>query len=190
MINRVNMDGVKGYSDGAAGVPKGGYVCKIMGVTVKQNKVGQYLEVSCDIAEGEYSGVFTEDYRNQSGENKKWHCNAFVNVPLDNGTERDGWTKRSFQTFIDALEGSNPKYHFDWDETRMKGLLVGAIFGVREWEDRDGNIHESTSIARWTPADKIRSGKYRVPEDKRISDAAEPKNANGFTTVDDSDLPF
>ena len=48
MINRVNMDGVKPYGDSNI-LPKGGYVMKILGVTVKQNRVGQYLELSCDV---------------------------------------------------------------------------------------------------------------------------------------------
>ena len=93
MINRVNMDGVKPYGDSNI-LPKGGYVMKILGVTVKQNRVGQYLELSCDVCEGEYKDFFANDYRNQS-DPKKWHCNAFVNVPRDDGTEKDGWTKGS-----------------------------------------------------------------------------------------------
>lgn len=188
MINKVNMDGIKGYGEGSATVPKGGYVVRIMGAVAKQNSVGQYLEVSVDIAEGEYKDIFATDYRAQTGENKKWHCTAFVNVPKDDGTERDNWTKRSFQTFIDALEQTNEQYRFDWDETKMKGLLVGAIFAGREWEDRDGNVHESTSIARWAPADKIRTGRYKMPEDKKL--AGNKKPAPVLTPVNDLDLPF
>lgn len=194
MINKVNMDGVKGYGEGAASVPKGGYVVRIMGAVAKQNSVGQYLEVSCDIAEGEFKDTFANDYRAQTGETKKWRCTAFVNVPRDDGTEKDLWTKRSFQTFIDALEATNEQYHFDWDETKMKGLLVGAIFAGREWEDRDGNVHESTSIARWTSAEKIRTGRFRMPEDKKLTGsrkaaATAPRGAV-LTPVNMDDLPF
>ena len=62
MINRVNMDGVKPYGDSNI-LPKGGYVMKILGVTVKQNRVGQYLELSCDVCEGEYKFSGATKYR-------------------------------------------------------------------------------------------------------------------------------
>lgn len=196
MINKVNMDGVKGYGDGAASVPKGGYVCKILGVAVKQNRIGQYLEVSCDIAEGEYKGIFADDYRSQP-DPKKWHCVSFVNVPRDDGSEKDGWTKRSFATFIEALEGSNPGYHFDWDETKIKGLMVGGIFANSEWADREGNTRSSVSLVRWTTVEKIRTGKFKIPDDKKLKAGATGSgpSSSGFMTteytpVSDSDLPF
>ena len=34
-------------------LPKGGYVVKILGAEVCNNSVGQYVKISCDIAEGE-----------------------------------------------------------------------------------------------------------------------------------------
>ena len=165
MINRVNMDGVKPYGDSNI-LPKGGYVMKILGVTVKQNRVGQYLELSCDVCEGEYKDFFANDYRNQS-DPKKWHCNAFVNVPRDDGTEKDGWTKRAFATFIDALEQSNNGYHFDWDETKMKGLIVGGLFVI----------------------DKVRNNKFKLPKDKLLK-REDSSSSSGFTPVDSDDLPF
>lgn len=189
MINKVNMDGVKGYGEGTAQVPKGGYICKIMGAIAKENRVGQYMEISCDIAEGEYKDIFANDYRGQTGETKKWHCNSFVNIPLDDGSERDEWSKRGLQTFIDALELSNPGYHWDWDETKLKGKSIGGIFGLREWEDKDGNVHEGTSLMRWTSIEKIRSGHFRVPADKRL-EAHKAQSSGGFTSVSDADLPF
>lgn len=194
MIRKANMDGVVGYGDGVAQVPKGGYVCKILQCLVKENSKGQYLELSCDIAEGEYKDVFATDYRNQSGDSsaKKWHCNAFVNVPLDNGTEQDGWTKRAFKTFIDALEDSNAGYHFDWDDSKIKGLMVGGLFVSQEYRGRDGSIRTSTTIGGWTSAQKIRDGKYKLPKDKVLKDSAPRSGGNdGFTPIsDDSDLPF
>ena len=69
MINQVNMDGVRSYGT-TASVPKGGYVVKILGVNVKQNSKGQYLELGCDIAEGEYAGIFLQDFRGQTSEPK------------------------------------------------------------------------------------------------------------------------
>lgn len=187
MINRVNMDGVKPYGDSNI-LPKGGYVMKILGVTVKQNRVGQYLELSCDVCEGEYKDFFANDYRNQS-DPKKWHCNAFVNVPRDDGTEKDGWTKRAFATFIDALEQSNSGYHFDWDETKMKGLIAGGLFVIREYEGQNGDIRQGTTLASWTTADKVRNNKFKLPKDKLLK-REDSSSSSGFTPVTDDDLPF
>lgn len=191
MINKVNMDGVQSYGNGAASVPKGGYVVEIKKVEVKQNRAGQYLEMLCDIAEGEYKDVFAADYRAQTSEPKKWHCIAFVNVPSDDGSERDGWTKRSFKTFYEALEASNQGYHFDWDETKIKGLKIGGLFAGREYEANDGSVRESVGIAGWTSVDNIRTGKYKLPQDKKLKNRSQTAAASdGFTPVNDSDLPF
>ena len=66
-------------------LPKGGYVLKILGVELCTNKIGQYVKISCDVAEGEYAGFFTNEYKNQQQEDKKWHCNYLLNVPNDDG---------------------------------------------------------------------------------------------------------
>ena len=72
-------------------LPKGGYVLKILNAEVCENSIGQYIKISCDIAEGEYAGFFAAEYKNQQSEDKKWHCNYLLNVPNDDGTEKDGW---------------------------------------------------------------------------------------------------
>lgn len=194
MINRVNMDGVTAYSEYTQ-LPKGGYVVKIMKAEVKNNRVGQYIELSCDICEGEYSGFYAADYRNQ-GDPKKWHCVSFINVPRDDGSEKDGWTKKSFKTWYDALEQSNPGYTFDWDDTKLKGLICGAVFAGEEYIGRDGSKKMAIKIRNWIPADNVRKGKYKIPEDKTVksggSAAPSSSSGSGFIPVSetDADLPF
>ena len=116
-------------------LPKGGYVIKILGAEVCESSFGQYVKLSCDIAEGEYSGFYSNDYKNQQSENKKWRCNYLLNVPNDDGSERDGWTKRKFKTVIEAIEDSNSGYNFDWDEQKFKGKIVGGLFNEREYTE-------------------------------------------------------
>ena len=175
-------------------LPKGGYVVKIKGATVKNNSVGQYVEVYADIAEGEYAGYFTKDYENQQGEDKKWHCRFFLNVPKDDGSEKDGWTKRHFKTFTEALEESNPGYHFDWDESKFKGLLIGGLFNIRQYKKNDGSIGESTDFAQVTSVDKIRSGDFSLPKDKLLeSSGVDAISSDGFMKIPagvDEELPF
>lgn len=197
-INRFgDFDKVQSYQDRPQ-LPTGGYVMRIMGAEVKENRIGQYVQVSMDIAEGQYKDFFADDYRAQdNGPNgRKWHCNYLLNVPVDDGSEKDGWTKRRFKTFTDALEASNDGYHFDWDEKKFKGLMIGGLFNIREWEsgDRRGR---STNLAQVCSVEKIRTGKYKLPKDQLLSNSAGASVSTsdtvpgGFgTVVHDDDLPF
>lgn len=177
-------------------LPKGGYVLKIMGATVEENSNGQYTKISCDVAEGEFAGFYANEYRNQQSEDKKWHCHYLLNTPKDDGSEKDGWTKRRFKTVIEALEESNPGYHFDWDEKKFKGKLVGGIFNEREYIGSNGDVRRATNLAQLCAVEKIRSGNYKIPADKPLngnSSAPKSSSSDGFMNIPDGmedELPF
>lgn len=182
---------IQAYSDFPT-LPKGGYVLKVMGVSQKTNSMGAYLQIGMDVAEGEYKDFFTKQYTNDSRSEKKWGCNFLLSIPKDDGSEKDGWTKRAFKTFTTALEESNNGYHFDWDENKFKGLLIGGLFNEREYEKNDGSIGKSVNLAKVCAAEKIRTGDYKLPEDKLLNKAA-ATDASGFVNVDPSiteELPF
>lgn len=184
----------KSYGDIQA-LPKGGYVLKIMGAEVCSNSIGQYVKISCDIAEGEYMNFFANEYKNQQTEDKKWRCNYLLNIPNDDGTEKDGWTKRRFKTVIEALEESNSGYHFDWDEKKFKGKLIGGLFNEREYLSNDGNVKRATNLAQMCTVEKIRSGKFQLPDDKLLSSRPQQAQSsdNGFMSIPDGvdeELPF
>lgn len=149
-------------------LPKGGYVLQIKGVETRTNQKGDYLFISADIYEGDYIQFFTREYKNQQSEDKKWHCNYLLNIPTDDGSEQDGWTKRRFKTFTEALEDSNAGYHFDWDEQKFKGKLIGGLFNEREYETNDGQIRRATNWGGVTSVESIRSGNYTLPKDRTI----------------------
>lgn len=179
------------YGDYAT-LPKGGYVLKIMGVSQKTNSLGAYLQIGMDIAEGEYKDFFAEQYKNDTRSEKKWGCNFLLSIPKDDGSEKDGWTKRSFKTFTTALEESNNGYHFDWDENKFKGLLIGGLFNEREYNKNDGSIGKSTNLAKVCAAEKIRKGDYKLPDDKLIERTAANSDM-GFINVPEGtkeELPF
>lgn len=184
----------KGYTDYEA-LPKGGYVMKIMGAEVCENSRGQYIKIGMDVAEGEYASFFEKAYRADQREDKKWSCNYLLSIPTDDGSEQDGWTKRKFRTFTDALEASNEGYHFDWDEQKFKGKLIGGLFNIREYEKNDGSIGSATNLAQVTTAQKVREGKYKLPADKLIQRTAQvPVTADSdFMKIPDTiaeELPF
>lgn len=181
----------KGYGDYEK-LPKGGYVLVIKGAEVLSNRIGEYIKISADIYEGEFIQFFTREYKNQQTEDKKWHCNYLLNIPKDDGSEQDGWTKRKFKTFTEALEESNEGYHFDWDEQKFKGKLIGGLFNEREYEGRDGAVRKATNWASVCTVDKIREGSYTLPDDKLINKAP-TTSSTGFMDIPDSvddELPF
>lgn len=170
---------IRGYGD-IRQLPKGGYILRIMNAEEKENSNGKYIQISCDIEEGEYKGFFMEDYKNQDREDKKWHCNYLLNEPKDDGSEKDTWTKRRFKTVTEALEESNDGYHWDWDETKWKGKLIGGLFNIRQYEV-NGEVREATNLAQLCAVSKIQEGKYKLPKDKIL--ATQPQ-----TVTADSDF--
>lgn len=184
----------KGYGDYEK-LPKGGYVLVIKAAQLMQNSMGEYIKVSADIYEGEFMQFFTREYKNQQTEDRKWHCNYLLNVPKDDGSEQDGWTKRKFKTFTEALEDSNEGYHFDWDEQKFKGKLIGGLFNEREYEGRDGSVRRATNWGGVCAVSRIREGNYKLPADKLLNkgSAAAPASSDSFMSIpdgDDEELPF
>ena len=178
-------------------LPKGGYVLQIKGVELLTNRIGEYLKISADIFEGEYKDFFAKEYKAQQSEDKKWHCNFLLNIPKDDGSERDGWTKRNFKTFTETLEESNEGYYFDWDELKFKGKLIGGLFNEREYETQQGQIRRATNWARVPSVDKIREGSFKIPDDKLLQQSPQPRPVetadDGFLNLPEDmedDLPF
>ena len=195
MIKKFNdYEQTKGYSDSMQ-LPRGGYVCKIIGAKPIETKFGQSIKVAFDIAEGEFAGYYQQKYDANKNEDKKWPGTFLLNVPTDDGSQQDGWTKRKFRTFTDALEDSNPGYHFDWDETKFKNKMVGFIFNYREFELPDGKTGWTPNAQNSTSVQKIRDGKFKLPEDKPLKNrpAAPSTSPDGFVNVPigtDEEVPF
>jgi len=179
----------RAYTDSEQ-LPRGGYVCKIIGAKVIENQYGQSIKVAFDIEEGEHKGYFQHKYDGNTNEDRKWPGVYLLNIPADDGSERDGWTKRRFKTFIEALEASNNNYHFDWDETKFKGKLIGLVFNYRQYE-YEGRVGFAPNPAKSAPVSAIRDGKFKVPDD-RLLKGHESEAAGGFTNVTEAtdDIPF
>ena len=180
------------YTDGER-LPSGYYIGVIKNAEEVQNRNGgSRLEIAVEITEGEYRDYFTNDYRAQTRENKRWRGVLPLFVPTDDGSERDGWTKRAFKTAITAIEESNNGYHWDWNEKALKGLKIG--FAVRREEYEPDKW--ATKVFRLVSLDAINGGKLKPVEDKPMkgSTSSAPVSAanNGdFVPVDDGDdLPF
>ena len=122
----------KKSSGGRELLPAGGYVAKILNAEEISYSWGSVLLISFDIIEGQFKDFFSTDYKNQDREDKKWRGTYRLSVPKDDGSEKDGWTKRTFGNAIWSIEASNPGYHWDWNETALKGKTVGVLYRNRE----------------------------------------------------------
>ena len=172
-------------------LPAGGYVAKILNVEEVSYSWGSVLLLSFDILEGEFKDFFANDYRSQDREDKKWRGTFRLRIPLDDGSEKDGWTKRAFGNAIWSIEASNPGYHWDWNEQGLKGKLLGVLFRNKEWEF-NGNTGWTTECCALTSVEDIRNGKFRQPKDKPLKNKPAETASSGFAEIsgDDGDLPF
>ena len=178
-------------------LPAGGYVARIMNAREQEYSWGSVLLISFDIAEGEHKDFFANDYRGQQQEDKKWRGTYRLRVPKDDGSEQDAWSKRSFCNAMWAVEASNSGYHWDWNESGLKGKLVGVLFRNKEWE-MNGNTGWTTECCALTDADSIRENRYTMPKDKPLKERAAvsapvSSPSAGFEEVaieSDDDLPF
>lgn len=175
-------------------IPAGGYVAKILDAKEVPYSWGNVLLISFDITEGEHKDFFKNDYAVNTKEDKKWRGVYRLNVPKDDGTEQDGWTKNTFGSAMFAIEASNGGYHWSWDEKTLKGKTIGVLFRNFEWE-MSGKNGWSTECGMLLPVDDIRGGKYKPMKDRPLKNkpGTVQTSSSGFSelpAVDDSDLPF
>lgn len=187
-----SYDKVEAYKE-VEKLPVGGYVCKILGTEEVEYDWGNVLVVSFDIAEGDYKDYYKHNYAAQTQEDKKWKGTYRLNVPKDDGSEKDEWTARRFKTDIQAVEDSNKGFHWNWDETELKNKMVGIVFQNKEYE-YNGNRGFFTNPYSFRSVDDIRNGKFKIPADKLLDNkktSQQSGNIYEFTTLDDdADLPF
>ena len=182
MIRRPNnWNEVKEFSDRQK-LPLGAYVCKVKRAAVQANEFGEQLCIVFDIVEGEFSGFFNEEFKNNNSENKKWKGVLRMFIPKDDGSEKDEWTKRSFKGMVTAFEKSNPGYKWNWDEASLTGKMIGILFRNEEWE-YDGKTGWTVRPFRAISVDSVRSEDFRLPNDKPLKKNDSGFSAGGFGSV-------
>lgn len=181
MLKPLDYENVQANSNFTPLAP-GGYVCRIMGVQEAATQKGiPSLHVSLDIAEGPEANRFATEYRNDTRPDKKWGC-----IYRQTITTKDGGTSPFFKGLITAIEESNGMT-VQWTEdpnafaAQFKGKLIGVIFGREEYEKNDGNRAWSTKAQLCMPVAKIRSGDFKVPEDKPLAQTPGAYTTSGYT---------
>ena len=170
-------------------LPKGAYVIKVLRAEECRNKKddGSYIKVAFDIAEGEYTDFYKKQFDAVTDEDKHWPYDGIYNLvaPDDDSPQ---WQIDNFGTFVAALEDSNDGYHWDWDETKWKGLVLGALFR-NEQNESNGKVYDHIRPFWFRQAQNVRDNKYgRLPKDKLIEQTPE------FISVDSTpasdEIPF
>ena len=148
-------------------LPVGGYVLKVANVRYEEGQNGNSdrIQLMFDIAEGDQKDFFRKQYDAQTSEDKKWKGTVAIYVPTDDGSEKDGWTKKTFKTIMENFEASNPGYAWNWDENSLKDKLIGGIF-VDTYSVIDGKEIKYVSLApkNIRTVDCIRNGNFKMPE--------------------------
>lgn len=194
-MNKIgNWENVKAAAEYVA-LPAGGYAVEIKNAKVKkyENDNGSFerFEIALDIMDGEFKDYYANDYRSQTGEDKKWKGVLRLYLPKEDGSEKDEWTKSLFKATIEAIEDSNPGYHWDWDESKLRGKKVGCLFRLEEWEYK-GKTGKKAQAFKFIDINRIKSGKFRIPKEKLLnnSEAGTPTPAADFKDIPDENIPF
>ena len=169
-------------------LPIGGYAVQILAAEELKYTWGNVLLISFDILEGEHKGFYANDYRLQM-DPQKWKGTLRLNIPNDDGTEMDAWTANAFKTATNAIENSNAGYAWDWDETKLKGKIVGALMRNKEFE-YNGDTGFFTECFKFMPIEDIRAGQFTMPKDKLLKQKKDEAKFDRLPDTDDTDLPF
>ena len=123
------------------------------------------LKVSVDTDKNDKQPYyFTEMYKNDTREDKKWSNSAIKYVSL----KEDENCVRMLKAFITAVENSNPNFTYDWNKEvdQLKGKKVGLVFGLEEYNAQDGSVKTIGKLNQFRSLDKIDD--VKIPKVKLI----------------------
>lgn len=156
-------------------LPVGGYVCTI--TAVKDNPRDEFVEITYDIAEGQYKGHYAaeEAWRHTF---RKYY-----------GGKAAGF----FRAFLNRLEESN-RGRFtvsDWtincDERDFVGLELGCLIQERYYTNTQGEDKTALEVAEVVAAQDVRNGEYKLPAPRDMREKISP-SVSSFTPAED--VPF
>ena len=186
------------YKEGSEQLPTDkAYVCEIKGAkevdyTTDNDYRVHRVDIALDVCEGEYEGFYQKKFDDSQDEDKKWKGVVKLNIPKFDGTEKDNWTVKSFNTQFVAIEDSNPGYTWNNVLDSLKGKKIGLVLRDKEWEF-NGNRGFYSEPYKLISVANARAQKFRKPNTKYLSSESTGDVASGFTPISnavDEELPF
>ena len=176
--------------------PAGAYVARIENVNVQEPTATNprtVIELIVDITEGEYTHRYKDLFDDQKSRfgNANYRGTFRLTVPTDDDADEDNWIKRKFETSMWCIEQSNPNFEWDWDEKKLRKLSVGISVRNKKY-DYNGKVKTTTEIGRLEVVQDVRDGKVKPMQDRDQTKKDNQTNdaANGFTAVNDEDVPW
>lgn len=180
-MRKIDMENVKAAGDFSK--PKAGaYICKICKVEDHEDR--EYLKIFYDIAEGEFSGYYSEMRENHP--DWLWagaYARSYKTTALG-----------MFKRFCNAVSKSNGNYVFDAgavnsDETTLEGKKIGIIFQEEEYYGNDGNVRTRLIVNKEFEVGKL--AEQKTPEPKKLPELQKQE----FKPLDvaegvDEEVPF
>jgi len=172
--------------------PPGAYVAQIQGVKTEMgyDKVHEQIVLMIDITDGDYAGQYMkvfEDQKNSFGDSVKFKGVFRLTPPIEGD---EAWRKSQFEGNLWCVEQSNPGYHWDWDETKLKGKKVGINVRKSIYIGNDGKEHETTEIGRLETVQDVKDDKVKPLKDRRPKNSGNSEESdNGYTNVK-VEVPF
>lgn len=179
----------------------GGHKGIIMGVEEYTSEVSgnTSLKVSVDTAKDDIQpNYFTEQYKNDSREEKKWSNSAIKYVSL----KEDDNCVKMLKGFITAVENSNPGFKYDWNKEidQLKGKSVGLVFALEEYKNQQGELKTIAKLNQFRSIDKVENvlipkvkllnGTYVDYDDYTEYHEEQKNTSSDMIEITDDMLPF
>lgn len=169
-------------------LPAGGHKCTIVNAEEYTSRTGKdMIKVTVDTSqEDKFPNYFSELYKNNNNENKKWSNNATSYILLE---DNEGNCNRRFKQFTNAVEDSNDGFSSEAlfgnvsINTILKGKKIGVLFREEEFIKNNGDVGVSVKAFSFGAYDSIEG--FKIP--KRLEVEAP---APDLSACNDEDLPF
>lgn len=162
----------------------GGHICvikKVEQVTSRNGKPMMQVYLDTDRTDKQ-PNYYTESYKNDTRENKKWGC--IHRIILD----ENEMNVRNLKSFNEAVQGSNNNFEIDWDnyEKQFTGKIVCGVFRNEEYENSQGESKMLVKVYSFRTIDDLKNGKIAVPKDKLLNN----RSNDDLVEVSSEVMPF
>lgn len=184
------MEKIQGYDEAEAltgeyeVLKPGKYICKIVNAREELSaKSGRkMLVIEFDIADGEHKDFYKRKHQEALASNTEAKWSGVYRQMLE-GEKAAGFLKG----MMTSLSACNPKFKWDWDESKLVGLKFGGLFGREQYKGNDGNLKFATKLRFIRSINGLKDAE--IPADKLLPAEAN-MNPYGWEQVNDENLPF